>query len=45
MRAVRRAEGVVHVDLSQRGKRFRKRRIVGFLFGVEAQILEQQHLA
>ena len=39
------AEGIVHVDLSQRGQRLRELRIVGFFFGVEAQIFEQQHLA
>ena len=45
VRAVRRAEGIVHVDLGQRRQRFRESRIVGFLFRVEAQVLEQQHLA
>ena len=43
--AMRRAEGVVDVDLGQRGQRLGEGRIVGFFFGVEAQIFKQQHLA
>ena len=42
---MRRAEGVVDIDLGQRGQRLGKGRIVGFFFGVEAQIFKQQHLA
>ena len=45
VRAVRGAEGVVHVDLGQRGQRLGEGRIVGLFFGVEAQVFEQQHLA
>jgi hypothetical protein len=43
--AVRGAEGVVDVDLGQRGQRLGEGRIVGFLFGVVAQVLKQQNLA
>ena len=39
-----RAEGVVDVNLGQRGQRLGEGRIVGFLLGMEAQVLEQQHL-
>ena len=45
MGAMRAAEGVVHVDVAETGKLFREGRIVGFFFGVKAQIFEQQHLA
>ena len=45
VRAVRRAEGVVDVDIAQRGKLPRKAGIVRLLFGMEAQVLQQQHLA
>ena len=45
MGAMRGAEGVVDVDLGQRGECFGEGRIVGFFFGVEAQVFEQQHLA
>ena len=45
VRAVRRAERVVDIDLGQRGERLRESRIVGFFFRVEAEILEQQYLA
>ena len=43
--AMRGAEGVVDVDLGQRGQRLGEGRIVGFFFGVVAQVFEQQHLA
>ncbi len=43
--AVGGAEGVVDVDVGQRGEGLRERRIVGLFFGVVAQILKQQHLA
>ena len=39
------SEGVVDVEISQRGQRFREGRIVGLFFGVKTQILKQQHLA
>ncbi len=45
MGAVRGAEGVVDVDLGQRGESLGEGRIVGFFFGVVAQIFKQQHLA
>ncbi len=40
-----RAEGVVDVDIGQRGQRLGEGRIVGFFLGVEAQVFQQQHLA
>ncbi len=43
--AVRGAECVVDVDLGERGQRLGEGRIVGFFFGVVAQVFEQQHLA
>ena len=43
VRAVRRAERVVHVAIGQRRERLRERRVVLLLFGVEAQVLEQRH--
>ena len=43
--AVRGAEGVVDVDLGERGQRLGEGRIVGFFFGVVAQVFKQQHLA
>ena len=39
------AERVVHIDLAQRGQLAGKVRIVGFLFGMESQILQEQYLA
>ena len=39
------AEGVVDVDLGQRGQRLGEGWIVGFFLGVEAQVFKQQHLA
>ena len=45
VRAMRRAERVVHIDVAQRGQLFRKLRIVLFFFRVEAQILQQQDFA
>ncbi len=39
------AEGIVHVDLAERGQLLCECGIIGFLFGVEAQVLQQQHLA
>ena len=35
----------LHVDLGQRGQGLGEGRIVGFFFGVEAEVFEQQHLA
>jgi hypothetical protein len=43
--AMRGAEGVVDVDLGQRGEGFGEGWIVGFFFGVVAQVLKQQDLA
>ncbi len=43
--AVRRAEGVVHVVVGQLGKLVRKVLVIGFFFGVEAQVFEQQGMA
>ena len=45
VRAVRRAEGVVDINLGQRGQSLGEGRIVGFFFGVVAQVFKQQHLA
>ena len=45
VRAVGRAEGVVDVDVGVRGELRRELRVVGLLLGVEAQVLEQEHLA
>ena len=42
---MRRAEGVVDVDVAQRGELLRELGIVLLFLGVEAQILEQQHFA
>ena len=43
--AVRAAEGVVDVDVAQRGELLGEGRIVGLLFRVEAEVLQQQGLA
>ena len=43
--AVRGSEGIVHVNLAERGELLRKGGIVGLFFGVEAEVFEQQHLA
>ena len=40
-----RTEGVVDVDVGQRGQLLGEGRIVGLFLGVEAQVLQQQHLA
>ena len=45
VRAVRRAEGVVHVDVGQRRQLRGELGIVALFAGVEAQVLEQQDLA
>ena len=42
VRAVRGAEGVVHVDVASRASCGGERRVVLLLLGVEAQVLEQQ---
>ena len=39
------AERVVDVDVAVRRERLRERRVVGLLRGVEAEVLEQEHLA
>jgi hypothetical protein len=43
--AVGAAEGVVDVDVAERGESFREGRVVGLFFGVEAEVLEQEGLA
>ena len=45
VRAVRGAEGVVDVDVGELREGGREGRVVGRLAGVEAQVLEQQHVA
>ena len=45
VRAVRRAEGVVDVDVGEGREPFRESRIVFFLARVESQVLEEQDLA
>ena len=45
VRAVRRAEGVVDVDVGERRELPREAAVVLLLFGVEAQVLEQHHAA
>ena len=45
MGAMSGAERVVDVDLGQRGKLLAELRVVLFLAFVEAQVLEQQHVA
>ena len=42
--AVRRAKGVVDVEVAQTGERAGKLLVVGFFFGMEAQVLQQQDL-
>jgi len=39
------AEGVVDVDVGQRGEGLGEGRIVGFFFGVVTQVFKQQYLA
>jgi hypothetical protein len=43
--AVGAAEGVVDVDVAEAGEFFGEDRIVGFFFGMEAEVLEQKGLA
>ena len=45
MRAVRRAEGVVHIDVAQFGQRLGKSGVVRLLFRMETDILQQGHVA
>ena len=45
MRPVGGPERVVDVDVCIGGERLREFRVVGLLLGMEAQVLEQQHLA
>ena len=45
VRAMRRPERVVDVDVGVRRERRREVRVVGLLLGVEAQVLEQEDLA
>ena len=45
VRPMRGAEGVVDVDVGERGERGREGRVVLLLARVEAQVLEQQHVA
>ena len=42
---MRGAERVVHVHVAVGRERLRERRVVLLLLGVEAEVLEQQHLA
>ena len=42
---MRRPERVVDVDVAVRGERLGERRVVLLLLDVEAEVLEQQHLA
>ncbi len=44
VRAVRRSERVVHVDVAERREFFRELRIVLFLFLVKAHVFEQRRL-
>ena len=43
--AVRGAEGVVDIDIAERGQLRGEGGVVGLFFGVEAQVFQQQHLA
>ena len=45
VRAVRRAERVVHVEVGERRERLRERRVVLLFLGVEPQVLEQHDAA
>ena len=45
MGAVRGAEGIIHVEIGQAGKLLGKLLVVGFFFGMKAEILQQQGLA
>ncbi len=45
VRAVRRAEGVVDVEVAERGELFGEPVVVLLLLLVEAQVFEQQHVA
>ncbi len=45
VRAVRRAESVVHVDVAIRRQRLGELRVVGLLLGMEAQVLQEEDLA
>ena len=40
VRAVRGAEGVIHVEIAQGGQSAGEGRVIGFLLGVEAQVLQ-----
>ena len=42
---MRRAEGVVHVHVAQRGQLFRKLGVVLLFLRMETQVFEQQHFA
>ncbi len=45
VRAVRGAERIVDVDIRELGEALREGRIVGFLPGVEADVLQQEDVA
>ena len=45
MRAMRRAEAIVHIDLLVARELMREVAIVGLLFFVEAQIFQQENIA
>ena len=40
---MRRAECIINIYIAQRGELIRKSRIVLFFFGMEAQVLQEQH--
>ena len=45
VRAMRRAEGIIHVEVAELGQMLGEVRIVGFLLGMEAKVLQQQGLS
>ena len=45
VRAMRRAERIVHIDIGERGQRLRESRIVLFFLGMKPQVLEQHDAA
>ena len=45
MRAMRRAERVVHINVAELGQRFGKLRIVRFFLGLKAKVFQQRDVA